>query len=204
MSEVIVNLLPVTEAEKLEFAAIAPDAEHIYAGRKSVTAEDLARATVLFGWPRAKAIPGCENLKWLQTMWAGADEYLDVLPEGATLTSSSGCNARSVAEHMLACVLSLYRMLPTYRDSQRAHVWENENAMKTLLDATVLVVGAGNIGSTYADMCRKLGAKTFGLKRTASPVEGFDEVYSVDKLDELIPRPTWWPSSCPTTPSPSV
>ena len=188
MSEVIVNLLPVTEAEKLEFAAIAPDAEHIYAGRKSVTAEDLARATVLFGWPRAKAIPGCENLKWLQTMWAGADEYLDVLPEGATLTSSSGCNARSVAEHMLACTLSLYRMLPTYRDSQRAHHWERENAMKTLLDATVLVVGAGNIGSTFANMCKALGSHTIGVKRSAAPVDGFDEVYSLDKLDELLPK----------------
>ena len=188
MSEVIVNLLPVTEAEKLEFAAIAPDAEHIYAGRKSVTAEDLARATVMFGWPRAKALPGCENLKWFQTMWAGADEYLTVMPEGATLTSSSGSNARSVAEHMLACTLALYRMLPTYRDSQRAHVWENENAMKTLLDATVLVVGAGNIGSTFAKMCKGLGSHTIGVKRSATPVEGFDEVFPLEKLDELLPK----------------
>ena len=188
MSEVIVNLLPVTEAEKLEFEAIAPHAEHIYAGRKTVTEEDLARATVLFGWPRAKMLPGCGNLKWLQTMWAGADEYLDVMPEGATLTSSGGSNARSVAEHMLACTLSLFRVLPTYRDSQRAHHWERENAMKTLLDATVLVVGAGNIGGSYAKMCRDLGSHTIGVKRTAGPVEGFDEVYSLDHLDELLPK----------------
>lgn len=188
MSEVILNLLPVKEEEKAEFEAIAPDAEHIYAGRRTVTEEQLTRATVIFGWPRAKMLPVCENLKWFQTMWAGADEYLNVLPEGVTLTSSSGCNARSVAEHMLSCTLALCRVLPTYRDSQREHRWARENAMKTLLGATVLVVGAGNIGGTYAGMCRALGSHTIGVKRTAGPVEGFDQVYGLDKLDELLPQ----------------
>lgn len=189
MSDVILNLLPVTEEEKREFEAIAPEAEHIYAGRRTITPEQLARATVIFGWPRAKDLPNAKSLKWFQTMWAGADEYLlpGLLNEGVTLTSSSGSNKRSVAEHMFASLLALCRRLPTYRDSQRAHRWEDEGAMKTLLGATVLVVGAGNIGSTFAGMCRALGAKTIGVKRSATAVEGFDEVYALDKLDELIP-----------------
>lgn len=188
MSEVILNLLPLKEQEKAEFEAIAPDAEHIYSGRRKVTPEQVEKATVIFGWPRQKDVAAAAKLRWFQTMWAGSDEYLECMPKGAVLTSSSGSNRRSVAEHMLACTLALCRRLPTYRDSQRAHVWEDEGDMKTLLGATVLVVGAGNIGAAYADMCRKLGAKTIGLKRTASPVEGFDEVYSVDEIDALIPR----------------
>ena len=51
MPEVILNLLPVTEEEKGEFAAIAPQAEHIYTKGSAVTEEELARATVIFGWP---------------------------------------------------------------------------------------------------------------------------------------------------------
>ena len=190
MSDVILNLLPVTEEEKREFEAIAPHAEHIYAGRRTVTPEQLSRATVMFGWPRAKDLPGAKSLKWFQTMWAGADEYLvpGLLPEGVTLTSSSGSNKRSVAEHMFACLLSLCRRLPTYRDSQRAHRWEDEGAMKTLLGATVLVVGAGNIGAAFAEMCRALGAKTIGVKRSAAPVAGFDEVHPLEELDALIPK----------------
>ena len=39
MQEVILNLLPVTEEEKGEFAAIAPRAEHIYTRGSAVTAE---------------------------------------------------------------------------------------------------------------------------------------------------------------------
>lgn len=189
MSDYILNLLPVTEVEKKEFEAIAPDAVHVYAGRRTITPEQLDQATIIFGWPRPRDVSAAPRLKWFQTMWAGYDEYVGFLPEGAVLTSSSGSNRRSVAEHMLASTLALCRRLPTYRDSQRVHRWADEGKMKTLLDATVLVVGAGNVGSTFAQMCRGLGSHTIGLKRSVSgPIEGFDEVRSADELDTLLPQ----------------
>lgn len=191
MPEYILNLLPVKEEEKAEFQAIAPDATHVYAGRRTVTPEQLAQATILMGWPRQRDMKHCVKLKWFQTMWAGTDEYEGegILPEGILLTSASGSNRRSVAEHMLASLLALCRKLPTYRDSQRSHRWEDEGSMKTLLDSTVLVVGAGNIGSTFAGMCQALGAHTIGLKRTVTgPVAGFDQVRPMEQLDELLPQ----------------
>ena len=190
MSEYILNLLPVNEAEKAEFEAIAPEAQHVYAGRRTVTPEQLAAATIIIGWPKAEQLKDAASLKWLQTMWAGTDEYTGpgILPEGVILTSSSGSNKLSVAEHMLAMLMGLCRRLPTYRDSQKAHRWEDEGNMKTIYGGTVLVVGAGNIGSTFAGMCHGLGAKTIGLKRTVrGSVEGFDEVYPMEMLDELLP-----------------
>ena len=61
--------------------------------------------------------------------------------------------------------------------------------MKTILGGTVLVVGAGNVGSTFAKLCQGLGAKTVGLKRTVTgPVEGFDEVRPMGELDALLPQ----------------
>lgn len=191
MSEYILNLLPVTEEEKQEFESIAPQAVHVYAGRRTVTPEQLAQATVILGWPRPQDMKGAVRLKWFQTMWAGSDEYEGegILPPGIMLTSSSGSNSQSVAEHMLACLLALCRRLPTYRDSQRAHLWKDEGKMKTISGGTVLVVGAGHLGSAFAGLCRGLGARTVGLKRTVrGPVEGFDQVYPMDQLDELLPK----------------
>ena len=61
--------------------------------------------------------------------------------------------------------------------------------MKTLFRSTVLVLGTGNIGSTFAQMCRGLGSHTIGVKRfVTGPIEGFDEVYSIDELDDLLPQ----------------
>ena len=189
MSEYILNLLPLHEGEREEFEAIAPGAVHVCAGRRTVTPEQLAAATVIFGWPRAESMKQAVSLKWFQTMWAGTEEYAGFLPEGILFTSSSGSNSRSVAEHMLTGLMAVCRRLPAYLDSQRAHVWKDEGPMKTVLGGTVLVLGAGNVGSTFAGLCQGLGAKTIGLKRTVTgPVAGFDEVRPMDELDALLPQ----------------
>ena len=189
MSEYILNLLPLKEGEKEEFEAIAPGATHVYARSSTVTPEQLAAATVIFGWPRAETMKDAVSLKWFQTMWAGTEEYDGALPEGILFTSSSGSNSRSVAEHMLTGLMAVCRRLPVYLDSQRAHVWKDEGAMKTILGGTVLVVGAGNVGSTFAGLCQGLGARTIGLKRkVAGPLEGFDQVRAMDELDQLLPQ----------------
>ena len=189
MSETILNLLPLHEGEREEFEAIAPDAAHVYARSSTVTPEQLAAATVIFGWPRAEFMKQAVSLKWFQTMWAGTEEYAGFLPEGILFTSSSGSNSRSVAEHMLTGLMAVCRRLPAYLDSQRAHVWKDEGPMKTILGGTVLVLGAGNVGSTFAGLCQGLGAKTIGLKRTVTgPVAGFDEVRPMDELDALLPQ----------------
>ena len=109
MSDTILNLLPVNEEEKREFEAIAPGATHVYAGRRTVTPEQLERATVIFGWPRPEDLRRAHSLKWFQTMWAGTEEYEapGVLPEGVRFTSSSGSNSYSVAEHLFASLLAL-------------------------------------------------------------------------------------------------
>ena len=189
MSEYILNLLPLHEGEAEEFQAIAPDAVHVYARSGTVTPEQIAAATVVFGWPRPEMMRGAASLKWFQTMWAGTEEYSGFLPQGALFTSSSGSNSRSVAEHMLTSLLAVCRRLPAYLDSQRAHVWKDEGPMKTILGGTVLVAGAGHVGSDFAKLCQGLGAKTIGLKRTVSgPVEGFDQVQAMDQLDALLPQ----------------
>ena len=189
MSEYILNLLPLKEGEKEEFEAIAPGATHVYARSSTVTPEQLAAATVIFGWPRAETMKDAVSLKWFQTMWAGTEEYDGALPEGILFTSSSGSNSRSVAEHMLTGLMAVCRRLFVYLDSQRAHVWKDEGAMKTILGGTVLVVGAGNVGSTFAGLCQGLGARTIGLKRkVAGPLEGFDQVRAMDELDQLLPQ----------------
>lgn len=189
MSEYILNLLPLEEKERAEFEAIAPEAVHVYARSSTVTPEQIAQATVVFGWPRPEAMRGAASLKWFQTMWAGTEEYDGCLPEGARFTSSSGTNRLSVAEHMLSGLLAISHNLPGYRDAQGRREWKDLGMMRPVQGSTVLVVGAGNIGSTFAGMCHGLGAKTVGLKRSVrGPVEGFDQLDTLDNLDQWLPQ----------------
>lgn len=125
MPEVILNLLPVTEEEKGEFAAIAPQAEHIYTKGSAVTEEELARATVIFGWPKPERLAEAKSLRWFQTMWAGTDEYTGLIPAGAKFTSSSGSTGSAWPSTFWQVSWRCCRRLPVYRDSQRLHEWKD-------------------------------------------------------------------------------
>ena len=159
MSECILNLLPLRPEERAAFEQAAPDAVHLYAGRRTASPEQYRQATVILGSPLPEDLTRCENLRWFQSMWAGTDEYTapGILPSGAVLTNSAGSNSQSVAEHMLACLLALCRRLPQCRDNQSARLWKDLGKMKTISGALVLVAGAGHVGSAFALRCRALG-----------------------------------------------
>lgn len=192
MSDYIANLLPVTPEEREAFLAAAPGVEQIFAGRRTVTQEQLDQATVILGWPRPAMVAQSRHLRWLHSMWAGTDEYAapGVLRPGTLLTSSAGTNSQSVAEHMLACLLALQRKLPQCRDQQNQRAWVDVGNMKTISGAVVLVLGAGHVGAAFAQRCKALGCgRTIGLKRTlGGPVPGFDQLDTLDRLDRLLPQ----------------
>lgn len=203
MPEHILNMLPVNEEERAAFEALAPDAVHEYAGRRTVAPEQLSRATVILGWPRPRDLVHAGRLRWLQTLWAGADEYLapGVLPESVTVSCAAGAYSQAVSEYMLAALLSLCRKLPQYRDNQREHRWQDLGTVRTIRGATVLVVGAGDIGGAFARLCRALGARTVGLRRDLSkPVEGVDILEGMDRLDHWLPQADVVALTLPHTP----
>ena len=204
MSDYILNLLPVNDEERTIFEQTAPDAIHVYAGRRTATPEQYQKATVILGWPRPSDLSQCQNLRWMQSMWAGTDEYTSAgcLPQGVLLTNSAGANSQSVAEHMLASLLALCRKLPESRDHQNEGKWVDVGRMKSITGARVLVVGAGHVGACFAGMCKALGAETVGLKRTVTgSVAGFDEVDTIDRLDELLPSADVVALCLPNSPS---
>lgn len=191
MSEYILNMLPVNEEEKAQFEALLPNAIWEYPRRSTVTPEQLAAATIIMGPPATKDLIHVKNLRWLQSLWMGVDDYMapGVLPETVTITACAGAYRQAVSEHMLATLLALCRKLPQCRDNQLRHKWVDVKKMRSIRDATVLVVGAGVIGGDFARLCKALGAHTVGLKRTiTAPLDGFDELDTMENLDKRLPE----------------
>ena len=191
MSEYILNMFPINDEERAQFEALLPDAVWEYPRRSTLTPEQVAKATVILGPPKPELLCHAKQLRWLQSLWMGVDEYLapGVVPLSATITSCVGAYRQSVSEHMLATTLALCRNLPQARDNQKLHAWVDIRKMRSLRGSTVLVVGAGTIGGDYARLCKALGAYTIGLKRTVTgPIEGFDEVDTMQALDTRLPQ----------------
>ena len=195
----ILNLLPLTQEERAQFTAAAPDCRHLFRPVEQVTPrassgteEDYAAAHVILGCPPEGRLACAGNLEWLQLWSAGADRYLapGVLPEGVALTTAVGAYGPAVSEHLLAMLLALYKRLPDYRDRQRSQLWADAGPAFSLLGQTVLVGGTGDIGVHFARLARALGAgRVLGLRRSGGrPAEGFDETCGLEALDRLLPQ----------------
>ena len=193
--ERILNLLELKESRQKDFADAAWKHEQLFApnGRDPETGELLEAAvyrdaTVILGNPPPDYVRQCRGLRLLQTKSAGTEQYAGLLPTGTELLSAYGAYGHSVSEHLLALLLALMKRLPAYRDRQNGAVWQDLGQVKTLLGARVLCVGTGDLGSSFARLCKRMGAETRGVRRNAEkPAEGIDSMYPLSRLDELLP-----------------
>lgn len=60
----------------------------------------------------------------LQTFSAGVDHTIPLVPPGVTLCSARGAHDVSVAEWIIAVLLSRYRQLHKFQEKQNAATWD--------------------------------------------------------------------------------
>ena len=136
----------------------------------------------------AKAMP---RLQWFASYYAGVDPLLPAgrLPEHVILTNGSGAYGVTIAEHMIMVSLMMLRRYPEYYQMVREKNFSSDLMIGSLYGATIVVCGTGDIGSKFAQRLRPFcPARVIGLNRTGRAAEGFDEVYPITKLDEILPQ----------------
>lgn len=187
----ILCVLPVEQRHKDKLEKAAAGNPIVYTSPDKVTEAEVAKANVILGCVAPQLIKASENLELLQLNTAGTDPYIvpGVLAKNTVLTNATGAYSKAVAEHALASLLMLQKKLHRYRDAQRQNNWTDFGTVSSITDFTVLVVGLGDIGCHFARLVKALGAYVIGVKRrpSAKP-DCVDELYTQDKLEELLPR----------------
>ncbi|MCD7852518.1 MAG: D-2-hydroxyacid dehydrogenase [Oscillospiraceae bacterium] len=190
----ILIALPIEENQRpwLEEQAAGGEAcSFLYRTPDGVVPADMEGVQAVIGTISRKPIAAARDLEWLQLSWAGADLFTapGLLADNVILTNASGAYGLAVAEHMLATTLALMKRLHQYGRQQDAHVWELLGMVSSLEDATVLVLGLGDIGRYYARMANALGAHVIGVKRTPGEKPDYvKELYTLDALDAQLGR----------------
>lgn len=186
----ILVALGVQDKHKEVLKKAAPDCEFIYQKGTECTDEALSTADIIVGNvipPSKLAIANKVELVTLES--AGADNYVKpgIFNHDVVLTNCTGAYNKPVAEHGLALTLSLQKNLPLYRDNQAQCVWKDHGRVTSISDSIILIVGLGDIGLYYAKLVKALGAYVIGIKRRPSEKpEYVDELYTMEKLDEVI------------------
>jgi len=187
----VVVLMPMDDSHKIDLMSVAPGSNFIFTSAKEINRGTLQDAHIIIGNPPLDMVKGCKNLKWLQLDSAGADLFVKegVLPRGVKLTNSTGAYGLAISEHMIGVLLSIYKKLYLYRDNQNNSLWKNEGEVKSICGCTALVIGLGDIGGDFANRIKALGGYTIGVRRSdTNKPEYLDELYLMDKVDELLPK----------------
>lgn len=149
----------------------------------------LADAHVIIGEPKNEDFPLCSNLELVQSPCSGVNYYVDgsTFPKDAILCSATGCYGSLIAEHMLAMTLSLCRRLPEYQQFQKQHRWQRVYFDKPLEGSTLLILGAGDIGTTLAKWLRPMVGKIIGVRRILREIpDCYDEMITLAQLDDRL------------------
>ena len=198
----IVVLTPLSEKHRAAFDRFADRCEIVFTEPGKMTDDLCRRASVVMGDMTPGELARCESLELIQLANAGAERYdrTGVLPAGARLACATGCYGLAIAEHLLGCLLAMQKNLYKYYVNPQRRVWHGEGHVQSVYGSTALIVGAGDIGCEFAKRLKSMGAYTPGVRRTnRGKPDCFDEMYSVDRLDELLPRADIVSLSLPAT-----
>ncbi|KAK6063093.1 d-isomer specific 2-hydroxyacid dehydrogenase nad-binding protein [Seiridium cupressi] len=166
--------------------------------------EEHTDASVLVTWTNSAsnlsdAVKRLTKLGWIQSLAAGPNDVLNAGFDASKIkiTTGSGLHDHTVAEHALGLLLNAARRFYEMRDYQLQSKWPQhlggpqpdrpKGKFTTLRDANVLIWGYGNIAKSLAPHLTGLGAQVRGIARGTGVRNGV-EVYSEDKLSELLPK----------------
>lgn len=114
--------------------------------------------------------PHIEGLQVIQAFSAGVDSIVERVPSGVTLCDAAGVHDVAVAEWVLTVILASQRRLAEHLEGQRAGHWRAERLTGAdLVDATVVILGAGSIGSAVEARLAPFGAKVVRVARRPRP-----------------------------------
>lgn len=113
-----------------------------------------------------------QQLRWVHSPAAGVGSMLfpELRDSDVVITNSRGMSAGTIAEHVIALALALFRKFPLAFRSQAARYWALDEAMqppaiRTVAGARAVLVGLGSIGAASAERLASLGATVTGVRR---------------------------------------
>jgi phosphoglycerate dehydrogenase-like enzyme len=106
------------------------------------------------------------NVKLVQTLFAGYDDWVGQLPPGVALSNGRGAHGRAVAEWVAATLLAHYRDLAYFNAEQAKGIWSRQ-IKEGLDEKRVAVLGAGDLGVNAKRVLEPFGCRVTLVGRTA-------------------------------------
>ncbi|RRJ98124.1 hypothetical protein Ga0100231_006950 [Opitutaceae bacterium TAV4] len=151
----------------------------------SLLEKDPSWPAVIFGNVPSALLPRCSNLRWLQIVSSGFDEYLPPPASHVIMTTARDIRAPIIAEQVVMTFLAFARQLPHFLHCQREKKWDRRPSIPQIIQKqTVGILGYGSVGKEVARLLKPFGVRLIATKRSVPP-------------PPPPPPPPSWMRSCP-------
>jgi phosphoglycerate dehydrogenase-like enzyme len=145
----------------------------------------LDATVVVVGYENAAAIGArfmeLPELRLIQTLNAGYEQWLPLLPDGVMLSNGRGAHGGSSAEWVVDALLAIYRDLLLFNERQSEGIWRGKDT-ETLIGKRVVVLGAGDLAVNLASRLAPFETDVTLVGRRARP-----GVHALADIDQLLP-----------------
>lgn len=161
-------------------------------------------ATCAYGFVPPDLFRRAKNLRWIQCYAAGPASsfwYDELVQSDVVVTNFRGIFNEHVSAHAVSFLLAFARNLNRYIDQQSKAEWKQLPFPLYLPESTAVVIGTGGIGGETGRLCKSLGMKVIGVDpRVSEKPASFDQLYTPDSLDEVLPLADFVIITTPETP----
>ena len=187
-------IIGATHADEIPgIERIKDDVDYQFATTDDQLAKAIVNADILLGWNfRAKSLeqvwPQAQKLRWIHWASAGVDAVLfpGLRKSDIQLTNAKGIFDDAMAEYVLGLILCFAKDIPQTIRCQSNKQW-SYRITESIVGQSVLIVGAGSIGSAIAAVLQKMGMEVVGVARSGRsghPVLG--DIHPFSQLDNLL------------------
>lgn len=153
----------------------------------------LAQSDVVIGEPSPALLAEGTPVRWVQMTWAGSDLYTQgevPFPANTHLTNVAGSAfGHIISQFVVGQILSIAQDFPLYARQQERELWAWSGPVTSLEEATVLVFGAGDIGSHTAKRLSGFDCHCVGVCRDTSVARiHFERLVTLDEAEVELPR----------------
>lgn len=129
-----------------------------------------------------------KNLKLIQLTSAGLDRVPieEIKRRNIALFNARGVYSVPMAEFALSGVLSLYKHLNTFYESQKSHIWQKDRNLHELCGETVAVVGCGSVGTECAKRFSAFGTRVIAVDITKPKNEVYSDFYNIKDIKKAL------------------
>ena len=134
-------------------------------------------------------IDKAKNLKLIGRAGAGVDniDLATAKEKNIIVMNTPGGNTNATAEHTLALLLSLSRKIPIANATTHKGEWAKKKLKgNEIKGKTIGIIGFGNVGKRFAEMCSALGLKVIILSQSFEGIKNDYPNYESVNLNQLL------------------